>query len=39
MMNTTAVKKEALRGIFDVDNLQGDFFRVTITEVFRRGGG
>ena len=35
MINTTAVNKEKLKGIFDTDNLQGDLFRVTITPISR----
>lgn len=33
MTNTTAVKKDKLKGIFDTDNLTGTTFKVTITPV------
>ena len=33
MTNTTAVSKDKLRGIFDVDALPGTNFRVTIASI------
>lgn len=31
--NTTAVSKDKLKGLFDVDNLAGTAFKVTITPI------
>lgn len=33
MMNTAAVSKDKLRGIFDTDSLIGQKFKVTITPI------
>lgn len=33
MINTTAVCKDELKGIFDVDSLPGTVFKVTITPI------
>ena len=33
MTNTTAVSKDKLKGIFDVDKLEGTAFKVTITPI------
>ena len=33
MINTAAAKKEQLKGIFNTDDLAGDFFKVTITPI------
>ncbi len=33
MMNTAAVSKDKLKGIFDTDNLTGTTFKVTITPI------
>lgn len=33
MMNTAAVSKDKLKGIFDTDSLKGTAFKVTITPI------
>ena len=33
MTQTTAVKRDKLRGIFDIDNLAGAVFKVTLSPV------
>ncbi len=35
MTNTTAVSKDKLKGIFDIDNLADTTFKVTITPISR----
>lgn len=33
LTKTAAVRKDKLKGIFDIDSLQGTFFKVTITPI------
>ena len=33
MMNTATVSRDKLKGIFDIDSLEGTIFKVTITPI------